>query len=372
MRLLVLILYLLINFLCSPEIRGYTMKLIQVMDALDYGDGVSNDLINKNELFKEMGYETEVYSKWCHPKMESYWKDISNLKVHKDDILFHHFSGESHILDEILRCDCKKVLIYHNITPRSFFENTNKLDPGEVQLLSIYHHYNLIIAVSQFNVDSLVALGIEAQCEVVPILIDFNEICKFKKWSIKRNPDEKIFLFVGRIVENKKIEDIIDIFEEYYSGINSNSRLFFVGNYDNYKLYYDRLQRKVANLESNSAIIFTGKVDKGKLYNYFYNSDIFICMSEHEGFCIPLLESMSCGKPTMAYDACAISSTMGNAGILIKDKNPVICARVAHVILSDEHIKTNIIKHQNEWIKNFSRERIKKQLQGIIIKLLEE
>lgn len=350
------------------------MKIVQVLDALDYGDGVSNDVINKYKLLKEMGYDTAIYSKWVHDKVSKYFNDIDTLKLSKDDILMHHFSGHSFILENIHMLSCKKVLVYHNITPQEFYsgeENTGKHDKGIEQLIMYKDKYDYFLGDSQFNIECLQQLEVTKQGDVLPILIDFRKIEKSECFNIRDNKDQKVFSFVGRVAENKKHEDVIDIFEYYYTNIDSNSKLILVGNYEYSLNYYNNLIHKLSELNCKNNVIFTGKIDDEELYNYFKCVDIFICMSEHEGFCIPLLESMYCKVPTMAFDACAIKYTMGNAGVLVKEKNPRVLAELAHVIISNPDIRCRILENQKKWVNLFSKENIALKLKDLIKKWQE-
>ncbi|NRT90798.1 glycosyltransferase [Clostridium beijerinckii] len=346
------------------------MTIVQVLDALDFGDGVSKDVINKYSLLKEMGYETEIYSKWVHENVKEYRKDIRNLRLKSNDILIHHFSGECHSLDEILSQNCKKVLVYHNITPEKFFEedsNSNHCSIGETQLKQIYKNYDFFLADSQFNADSLYNLGVDKQVDVLPILIEFKAFDHYIQNKIL-SKKEKLFLFVGRVAENKKHEDIIDIFEYYYSNIDCNSKLVFVGNTEYSKEYHMNLLDKISKLKAKENIIFTGKVDDSIVYNYYANADVFICMSEHEGFCIPLLESMYCGVPTLAYDSSAIGSTMGDSGILVYKKDYKKIAKLIHVILENEKINKSIVDAQLKWVDKFKKENIRNEIVILIKK----
>lgn len=345
------------------------MKIIQVLDALDFGDGVSNDVINKYSLLKEMGYDTEIYSKWYHEKVGKYRKDIKKLKLNENDILIHHFSGKCHCLKEIQMQKCKKILVYHNITPQSFFDfEDDNLSEGEKQLKEIKENYNYFLADSQFNAISLERLGISKKVDILPILIDFTQFDKYKTSMRNKKNNTKTFLFVGRVAENKKHEDIIRIFNYYYNNIDCNSNIVFVGNTEFSKLYYEKLIKLVDELKLNDNIIFTGKVDDNILYDYYNRADIFICMSEHEGFCIPLLESMYFGVPTIAYNSTAIKSTMGNAGVLVEYKNIEVIAKLIYEIINNDDINKRIIEQQYKWVSNFYEENIKTQLYELINK----
>lgn len=343
------------------------MRIIQALDALDFGDGVSNDVINLYTLLQEMGYETAIYSKWVNEKVSRYRNDIEKLRLQPDDILLHHFSGESHILDAVLAGGCFRVMVYHNITPPGFWDkNSRKRDPGELQIDEIKERYNYFLGVSEFNLQCLRELGVDGPMGVLPNVIDFSKIDTVPRRELRENPQQKLFLFVGRVAPNKKHEDIIDIFECYYREINCNSRLIFAGNYADNTAYYTSLQARLSSLCCRKAVTFTGKVSDEELYNYYKNADIFLCMSEHEGFCIPLLESMYCGVPTVGYDACAVGATMGGAGILVSQKKPQLLARLAHVVLTQPNIRRQILLKQNEWVSEFSKPAIQKRLEKLI------
>lgn len=340
------------------------MKIIQVINALDFGDGVSNDVINKRDLLLEMGYDTEIYSRFAHEKVKHLTKDIEEISVSKNDIILHHFSGESLVLKEVLSCKCCKLLVYHNITPGKFFGFNGPMDKGEEQLKKYYKEYDGFIGDSKYNLQDLINWGIRGKMKVLPILLNFDEI---EKYRIEKSSKREInFLFVGRVAPNKKHEDIIDIFNYFFEYISQNIKLNFVGNYVAYMEYYEKLLEKIKSLPCKEKIFFEGKVEDNKLYEYYASADIFVCMSEHEGFCIPLLESMCFDIPTLAYDSSAVSETMGKGGILFYDKNPAMIAKVINAVLQNEEIYKKIICKQRERLFFFSKDNIKKNLQKII------
>jgi glycosyltransferase involved in cell wall biosynthesis len=348
------------------------MKIIQVMDALDYGDAVNGDLLGKDKLLNEMGFQTAIYTKWAHESVVSYRKDIAELSAGEDDIVLHHFSGESHVLTEVLSQKCKKVLIYHNITPPEYFntEHEKKLTSGGLEQLKMKHkQYDCFAADSEFNKNDLIKLGVGKEISVLPIYINFDNLSHYKaKKKVRLQSDCVTFLFVGRIAANKRHKDVVDIFNYYHTNINKKSRLFFVGNYQYAGEYFNELKDYVSSLGLKKHISFEGKVSDGMVYSFYAAADIFICMSEHEGFCAPLLESMYMQLPTIAYDAGAVSSTMGNAGVLVKHKNYERLAKLCHVILSNEPVRNSVISEQNKWITTFLKENIKERLKKLIKK----
>jgi glycosyltransferase involved in cell wall biosynthesis len=345
---------------------------MQVANSLDWGDGVSKDIFNKHKLFQDMGYTSEIYTKWSAEECNKNRNPIETLRAEKKDILLYHFCGKNYVSKEISNCDCTKVLVYHNITPPSFFEHTSPyyslcID-GLKDLRREYRYYDYFLGDSQYNINCMIQEDVIGDMDILPILIDFDKLESFKLGrKIKKYTQHKVFLFVGRIAPNKKQEDVIDIFDHYYKYVNADSELVFVGNLADIG-YFEKLKKKIAEMQCRDYIIFTGKISDNEVYAQYERADIFICMSEHEGFCIPLLESMYCGIPTMAFDSCAISSTMGDAGILVKVKNKEMLARLSHVVLGSKSIEKIIQEKQFERVKSFSRDHIMEKLKQLLKK----
>ena len=339
------------------------MKIIQVLDALDYGDGVSNDVIHKDILLKKMGYTSEIYSKWVHENVKKYWRNIETLQVEENDILIHHYSGVPHILNYVKEKKCKKVLVYHNVTPKKFLMGGNDTEQALEILKSNSDIYDYFVGDSQFNVDDLRKMGIDKECDILPILLDFGKTSNGKIEDITTN-----FLFVGRIAPNKKQEDIIDIFAYYYEYIDANCHLYLIGNYQGNEGYFRTLQEKLENLECKAHVHFTGKIADEELDNYYRKADVFICMSEHEGFCIPILEGMYYNLPIIAFNACAVPETMGDAGILTYTKEPEIVARLIYLVLSDGGLREVLLQKQRERVEAFTESNICKKLEKLIEK----
>ena len=343
------------------------MEVIQVLDALDYGDGVSNDVIDKSLLIKELGYTTAIYSKYCDDRVAYARKDIKELQTNTDDIIIHHYSGYSNIIDAIRKCNCKKIFVYHNITPPEFLDGEAKksCEKGLKQLNEIKGFYDYFVGVSDYNVSCLKDMKICKEADVLPIMVDFGDKDTVKK--IKKNDITK-FLFVGRIAQNKKIEDVIDLFDYYYNNIDCNSKLFFIGNDQYFSDYTTMLLDRVKALSSRNNIVFTGKISDELLTKHYQEADVFVCMSEHEGFCIPVLEGMFYKIPVFAYDAGAISFTMGDSGVLIKSKQYDEISKLIYLVLSNKNLKDKILEAQDTNLLRFSKNSVKEKLSELIVK----
>lgn len=346
------------------------LRIFQVIDALDYGDAVSNHCIELYRALNTLGYTTQIYSKFTHEKVVDYRESFEKIKVRDEDIIIFHFSGKSQLVKELNKLNCKKILIYHNITPHFYFEG---MEPhfshcleGREQLQELSGKFDLYLGDSLFNVEELKLLGC-TPCEVLPIVVDL-DVKKERKNTVlfkMDNVGEK-FIFVGRVAPNKKHEDIIRVFDYFYTYINPRAELYLIGNYNDYLPYYNRITELSSKLASRNNIFFTGKVSGEELDFHYKSADAFLSMSEHEGFCVPLLESMSYGIPTFAFDAGAISSTMGPAGIKLKSKDPADVAELIHYVLEDKDLRMKIVENQYNWLDHFSNENTIKTLKRVI------
>ena len=348
------------------------MAIYQVLDALDYGDAVSNYVIEISKMLNELNIENKIYSLYVHNKVVQLYNPINQMKIGKNDIILYHFSGKSNIIDQVLSSKCKKALIYHNITPHHFFEG---MEPhyhhcleGREQLANLSGKFDYYIGDSEFNTHELEQMGCSPTM-VMPIVVDLPVRAKRKIYSSK---SKKKFIFIGRVAPNKKHEDVIKIFDYYYSYINPDSELFLIGNFQDYMPYYNKLKNIITNLPSRDNIHFTGKVSNEELDYHYKTADVFLCMSEHEGFCVPLLESMSYGVITIAYDSGAIRTTMGDSGVLILEKLHEDIAELISFILEHEQLAQSIIDNQYKWLINFSRENSRQRLLSIINKMRVE
>lgn len=343
------------------------MRVLQLIEALDFGDAVSTHTIEIRNMLNALDISNEIYSKYVHDKVQHLRKPLDSIRVSSKDLIFFHFSGKTSLLEQLKQLPCKKAIIYHNITPHYFFED---MEPhyqhcleGREQLKEMVSLFDLYIGDSQFNVDELSSLGC-SPCRVMPIIVDMKIKGQRKKYGGAKLGTK--FLFVGRVAPNKKHEDIIRVFDYYCTYIDPKATLYLVGNYNDYMPYYDQLQQLIKNLPSKNRIIFTGKVSSEELTYHYNSADIFLCMSEHEGFCVPLLESMSYGLPTIAFDSGAISTTMGKAGVLIKEKRYDDIAELIDYLLQDQKTIQTIIDKQYEWLERFSLERSQQLLLDIV------
>ncbi|MCL2087872.1 MAG: glycosyltransferase [Oscillospiraceae bacterium] len=349
------------------------MRIIQICEAVDYGDGVGRDIINKHNLLIKMGYDAAVYSRYIHPELTDRVSSFSRIKTSPQDILLIHFAGKSTIINRAIRLAGRKALVYHNITPAEFFAGQSEMysfcQKGILQLQKAIPAFDCFLADSEYNKADLLSLGAK-DADVLPIMIDFDAIngTPVRDGIVKSLERSDTFLFVGRVVPNKKHENIIDVFDYYHKNINPDAKLIFVGASVVSPSYSAMLRKKVSDLSLGSSVFFTGKVSESDLYSYYRAAKVFLCMSEHEGFCIPLLEAMNFGLPVIALDKAAVGYTMGDAGVLLETTEPSVIAEIAYSLIHDKSMRDSVVQKQYERIEVFKESSIERQLSGLIKK----
>jgi glycosyltransferase involved in cell wall biosynthesis len=351
------------------------MEIHQILPDIRKGDAIGNETLLIRDILREWGYNSEIYAQNIHPEIDAFhyidYKKISSA----GNILIYHYSIGSVISDFIKCLPDRIVIIYHNQTPEKYFWGVNDyiaglLRKGKKDLKEFSKITRLGLCDSEFNRSELQDLGFP-RTGLLPPVIDF------KKYSLKNEKifrlfdDQKInLLFVGRIAPNKRQDEIIKVFY-YFKHIHHDSRLFLIGSSEGFEDYYQKLKEMIGQL-SLTDVVIPGNVDDSDLNSYYSVADVFLCMSEHEGFCVPLVECMYFGIPIIANNATAIPDTLRDSGILINNKNYCEIAELINLILIDEKLRERLIKEQRETLKNYGYEKTKEKLKHYINQILLE
>lgn len=341
------------------------MKIIQMLPTISYGDAVGNDVMALGRAIAKMGYETGIYAENIDPRLpEGLAGGIHTVPaLDREDVILYHLSTGTRLNYELECYGGRKILIYHNITPPEFFEGYSRqafelCSDGLRGMAYLSDKAGYCLADSGFNKEHLVHSGYDCKIDVLPILIPFRDY--------EKEPDQKIIraysgdgytniLFTGRVAPNKRQEDIIRMFYQYQKRYNQKSRLFLVGSYGGMERYYRRLQDYVGQLHLDN-VYFTGHISFAEILAYYKIADAFVCMSEHEGFCVPLVEAMYFGIPILAYDSSAIADTLGGAGFLTDTKDPLENAAILNRILEDRILRETILEKEKERLEDFRSE----------------
>jgi glycosyltransferase involved in cell wall biosynthesis len=244
---------------------------------------------------------------------------------------------------------------------------------GRQELRSLAGRVDLALGDSDFNRRELEELGF-ARTGVMPIAVNLERITE----APRRPALEKILgdglinmLFVGRIVPNKRIEDHIRLAELYKRYVDSYYRFIFVGRCDGLPRYYAQVRALIAEFKMlPDRFWFTGPVPDDDLAAFYRWADVYVSLSEHEGFCVPLLEAMAADVPVLAYAAGAVPETLGGAGMLFEPKDLELAAEMLGTLVYDRPVRDRVIAGQRRRLQDFSPARIEASLMRALQQVL--
>ena len=329
------------------------IRVHQVLATLGYGDAIGHEVLGIQRVLRAAGYDSEIFVETADSRLESLTRDFRELVdfSHPDNLLFHHFSLGSKASRTAFALPDRMALIYHNITPPEYFVGVHRTLArqcfrGRRELRAYASRCDLALGDSEFNRQDLEALGFP-RTAVLPVVPDFSHLDRAPNWLVAQDFDDDWtnILFVGRVIANKKIENLIRYFHAYHTSVNPRSRLLIVGAQSGFERYLASLHQLTATL-GTSHVHFIGHVSDEELVAFYELADLFLCASEHEGFCVPLVEAFYKQVPVLAYAATAVPSTMDGAGVLFDDTDPLHVAALMDAILSDAALQDRIVDEQ--------------------------
>lgn len=350
---------------------GFAGRIVQLTDALDRHDAVSNHVCAVDEILKGMGFDALIASRFAHPERDTLRVPRETLRLGCKDVLIVHYYGYSDGLVSWLDDQyCTKVLIYHNITPHGFFqEGTATYDlcqKGREQLTDLVGRFHAWWGDSAYNVRELVELGADPdKTAVLPIVIDPPQLAM---------PAEKVrsgqWIFVGRIAANKGIVELIGSFAAARrSDPEIATALVLIGAYDRDDPYYKRVAAAIEQSGYTDVIKLTGKIPDDERDRLMNESAVYVSMSEHEGFGVPMIEASYFDVPVVALDRGAVSETLGGIGVFKDTK--ALSADVAR-LARDADLRAATVAKQKRNARRFTRKIAESTLKRIIGALLPE
>lgn len=358
------------------------MKIIQMIETLTTGDGMGNHTLRTHEILKEAGYDVITYSlNSAIPFSDDFRIYTDDIKISHEDIILLQFGIFGPLAKKIQSFPCRKILVYHNVTPPHFFAGYDmrsyKLTKEAEKIVDIWGRqdfFDEVLTFTRYNKECLLNAGFSDNRITVfdgylmPYLVDHS--CSFLKEKHDINDRVTNVLFTGRITPNKRQTDVLEAFAYYQKHFNPSSRLIIAGSGLDTK-YGKEVKQYAEGLHCKN-ICFTGFIKDEELQAYYNEADIFLCMSEHEGFCIPLVEAMKNNIPIIAYSAGAIPDTLGNAGVLLKEKNPVLTAMWMNEITVNKKIREELINSGQKRMRDFDQELAKKNMLLFIQHFIEK
>jgi L-malate glycosyltransferase len=350
------------------------MIVNQWVPAAHRGDAIGDSARRVREMLRRAGHQSDIYALTIDEVLRGDVLPFSDPGSRAGDITIFHFALPSAMTEAFRSLGGVRILQYHNITPAGFFA---PYDPqlfrlaalGRQELASLAGQVDLALGDSEFNRLELEELGF-VTTGVFPIAVDTERITRGPRLPALENilSDGLInILFVGRIVPNKRIEDHIRLAEQYKRYIDSYYRFIFVGRYDGLPRYYNAIRAMILQYRMlPDRFLFPGAVTDGELAAYYRWADVYVSLSEHEGFCVPLVEAMAADVPVLAYAAGAVPETLGGAGLVFAPRDLEFAAEMVGSLVYDRDVRTDIIQGQRRRLADFALPRVESRLRDVL------
>ena len=351
------------------------IQVHQVLATLGYGDAIGHEVLGIQRVLRAAGYASDIFVDTADPRLEDLTRDFRELVAVSapDNILIHHFSIGSKASRVAFALPDRMVLVYHNITPPEYFVDVHKLlvrlcYHGRRELRAYVDRCDLALGDSEFNRQELEDLGFPVT-GVLPVVPDFSHLDLPANDLIARQFDDAWtnIVFVGRMIPNKRIENLIRFYAAYKTRFNPRSRLLLVGSSGGFERYLTMLQDLVGRLRV-SDVHFTGHVSNEELSAYYDVADVFLCASEHEGFCVPLIEAFHRRIPVVAWARSAVPATMDGAGVLYDRPDPEEVAALLDLVVSDVALQERILAGQDAALGRL----LAKDFGGTLLRFVEQ
>ncbi len=314
------------------------------------------------DAFRAWGHEADVYALELDADLEDDGRRFSEWRPGTpEDVVVLHFALPSPLTAALREHRGRRVLLHHNITPPEFFlgwdeELARICRIGQDELRALVGHVDLGLADSEFNRQELAALGF-ARTGVLPIYLDFRRYREAPNPVLRRMLEDgrTNVLFVGRVVPNKRHDDLIRLASYWKRFISPDLRLVLVGKRPRRREYMDALQALFYEEGFTPAeVLFTGHVDHDDLLACYAAAHVFVSMSEHEGFGVPLVESMLMRVPVVAFRCTAVADTLGDAGVQFAEKRLGEMAEAAHLLTTDAGLRARVLEGQERRLAAFA------------------
>ena len=326
----------------------------QVLATLGYGDAIGHEVLGIQRVLRAAGFASEIFVETADRRLEHLTTDYREMvgDIGPDDVLIHHFSIGSRASRTAYAMPGRMALVYHNITPPEYFLGVHKdlvklCYRGRRELTAYVNRCDLALGDSEYNRRELETLGFRTT-GVLPVVPDFNHLDLAPNTMSAAAFDDgwTNVMFVGRVIPNKRFEDVIRAFHVYRTRLNPRARLLLVGSHSGFERYLAMLHSLIARLGTPD-VHFLGHVSNEELTALYDVADVLLCASEHEGFCVPLIEAFYKRIPVLAYAATAVPATMDGGGVLYGTKDPFEIARLMAAVLDSPDVEDAVLASQD-------------------------
>ena len=350
------------------------MIVNQWVPAAHRGDAIGDSARRVRDLLRRMGHDADVYALTIDDDLRDEIRSFRDPAARMGDITIFHFALPSEMTDAFARLPHGRVLQYHNITPAHFFAPYEPnifrlLALGRQELQTLAGATDAALGDSEYNRQELVEMGF-SNTGVFPIAVDPDRLQRApRRPALAKVLSDGLhnFLFVGRIVPNKKIEDHIKLAEFYKRYVDTEYRFIFVGKTEGVPRYFDMVRALVTEYQMPpDRFLFTGAVPEEDLATYYRYATVYLSLSEHEGFCVPLLEAMAADVPVLAYGAAAVPDTLGGAGLCFTPKDLEYAAELLGELAYNDGLRAQVIAGQRRRLADFDEQRLTRDIASLL------
>lgn len=354
------------------------MIIHQWVPAAHQGDAVGDNALVMRGLLRQWGHESDIYALSIDDALRGDVRPWNDAEARKADVTIFHYAIPSPMTQAFATLPGARVLHYHNVTPAHFFASYDPgicrmASQGRRQLETLADRTDLALGVSSYNRDELEDLGF-ARTGVLPIVVNTDRLRSARAVpSLEALLKDGLanILFVGRVAPNKCIEDHIRLAEQYKRYVDTQYRFIFVGNDRAVPSYSATIRALIAEYRMlPERFWFTGPVPEEELACYYRHAHAYVSLSEHEGFCVPLVEAMAMDVPVLAYGAAAVPETLGGAGVCFTPKDLELAAEWLGALIYDVPLREQILAGQRRRVADFSPERVGSRLQSFLTELM--
>jgi len=342
------------------------IQIHQFSPSAHLGDGITNGMFYFQKILHELGFISYIYAENFEDELQDKVKKHTQIdNKNPNQLLFIHYSIYYDFDNWINKLKTHKHMIYHNITPYEFFDKGsflyNMCKKGKEYLPELASKVEGSIGDSPLNTDELIEAKFN-QPKTISLLMDINKITSapFNKTLFDEKSKEFNIIFIGRVAQNKAQHDLIEIANSY-KDMDENFKLYIIGGVTD-EAYFQKLQKLIQTYDLQENVILTGKISNEDLYAYYRAANLFLCMSEHEGFGMPLVESMLFDLPIFAYNSSNIKNTLNGGGVLFNEKSPQKIAAMISLLKENPSLKREILNTQREAKAIYEHDLIVKQV----------
>ena len=330
------------------------------------GDAITNQMFALQSEFQKMGFVSNIYAQHIDYDVQRSIRHIDSFVPSENELLLVHHSMGHHMLNQIIGFSNPIVTVYHNITPaRELDDPSYKYFShiGRHQLALLAQRSVAGIADSHYNRKEMFLAGFK-DVEVIPVRTDFRE---YEIAGQLRHP-ERDWLFVGRIAPNKGQLEIIQAFNHYHHNVDKSARLHLIGDHK-MRSYVDSIGEEIEKLNLQAHIDAPGKLDDIALIHRYARAGVFVSLSRHEGFGVPLLEAMAAQVPVVALASSAVTETMGGAGVLLDASDPHTVSRAVEKVMTDPDYRNEVLWRQNRRLEKITTFNVAEALHRVLQKI---